>query len=84
MIAIATLLITICIPYAIVVLLLVLWNQESPPSTVDGTVEDSEHTVKMLSAHKGNLEVQVAQLRSALDTVSTTSNIKHKGGVKDD
>ena len=78
MIEIATLLITLCIPYAIVVGLLVLWNQESPPSTV----EDSEHTVKMLSAHKGNLEVQVAQLRSALDTVNTISNIKHNRGVK--
>ena len=78
MIEIATLLITLCIPYAIVVLLLVLWNQESPPSTV----EDSKDTVRMLSAHKGNLEVQVAQLRSALDTVNTISNIKHNRGVK--
>ena len=78
MIEIAALLITLCIPYAIVVLLLVLWNQESPPSTVEDTVDNSKHTIKMLSAHKGNLEVQVEQLRSALDTVNRASSTKEE------
>ena len=76
MIEIATLVLTLCIPYSIVVGLLVSWNQESPPSTV----EDSKDTVRMLEAHKGNLQVQVAQLRSALLTVSNANNNKGDQG----